>query len=296
MKTCQATRPLRTANLDEFLRQGKPMLTRGPVALIFAEDGVELASTLQHHLDKGFRETVLFGAGALPLPETLAGQVHRVDFQVSGRASVAEVVTRVSVEAPGTWFYWGYNAEYLFYPFAETRSVGELLAFHAEERRDAMVTYVIDLYAGDLAATPTGVARDDAFFDRIGYFSLDRHGEGNERLERQHDIYGGLRWRFEEHVSPELRRIDRVGLFRAKPGLELREDFTFSDPEYNTIACKWHHNLTAAVCSFKAAKALKANPGSTHAIDSFRWQNSVPFKWSSAQLLELGFIEPGQWF
>ena len=32
----------------------------------------------------------------------------------------------------------------------ESRSVVEMLAFHAEERRDAMLTYVIDLYAKDL--------------------------------------------------------------------------------------------------------------------------------------------------
>jgi hypothetical protein len=30
------------------------------------------------------------------------------------------------------------------------------------------------------------------------------------------------------------RRIDRIALFRAKPGLTLREDFTLSDEEMNT--------------------------------------------------------------
>jgi hypothetical protein len=64
----------------------------------------------------------------------------------------------------------------------------------------------------------------------------------------------------------------------------------------NTYSCEWHNNLTAAVCSFRAAKALTTNPGSTHAIKSFHWHNSIPFEWHSRQLLDLGLMEPGQWF
>jgi hypothetical protein len=44
------------------------------------------------------------------------------------------------------------------------------------------------------------------------------------------------------------------------------------------------------------AKALKRNPGSTYDIPTFRWDNSVPFEWSSRQLMDLGLMEPGQWF
>ncbi|MEL6700968.1 MAG: hypothetical protein AAFO58_04715, partial [Pseudomonadota bacterium] len=87
-----------------------------------------------------------------------------------------------------------------------------------------------------------------------------------------------------------------VSIFKAKKGLLLSEDHTFNDAEYNTYACPWHHNLTAAVCSFRTAKALKRNPGSTYAIDTFRWHNSVPFEWKSEQLMNLGLMEPGQWF
>ena len=78
--------------------------------------------------------------------------------------------------------------------------------------------------------------------------------------------------------------------------MQLRRDHTFSEPEYNTYACPWHNNLTAAVMSFRAAKALRRNPGSRDAIASFAWHNSVPFEWRSQQLLDLGLMEPGQWF
>ena len=92
------------------------------------------------------------------------------------------------------------------------------------------------------------------------------------------------------------RRIDRIGLFRAKPGLRLKADHTLSDEEFNTYACPWHNNLTAAICSFRTAKALKRNPGSSFDINTFNWRNSTEFEWHSRQLLELGLIEPGQWF
>ncbi len=83
---------------------------------------------------------------------------------------------------------------------------------------------------------------------------------------------------------------------RAKPGLKLLPDFTLSDEEMNTFTCRWHHSLTAAVCSFRTAKALHTNPGSRHAIGTFRWPNSVRFDWHSQQLMDLGLMEPGQWF
>ena len=97
-------------------------------------------------------------------------------------------------------------------------------------------------------------------------------------------------------VPAHRRKIDRISIFRARPKLKMRPDHTFSDEEYNTYSCPWHHNITAAVASFRTAKALKLNPGSTYDIAAFTWHNSVPFEWHSRQLLDLGLMEPGQWF
>ena len=47
----------------------------------------------------------------------------------------------------------------------------------------------------------------------------------NHPKERQLDFFGGLRWRFEEHVPPARRRIDRIALFKAKPGLTAAAGF-----------------------------------------------------------------------
>ena len=289
---------MRYPGLDAFLHAGRRALPEGPVAVIMAEDAVEVASTLRHHLDAGFAAVLLLAHPDLALAEAAAGPVYRIDHDVHAPDALPEAVNRIIAAAPGRWLYCGYNAEYLFHPFSETRSIGELIAFHAEERRDAVLSYVIDLYAPDLDRVPSGVSRAEAHFDRVGYYAQARpdRARGDRPKERQFDFFGGLRWRFEEHVPPHRRRIDRIALFRAQPGLRLGADFTFNVEEYNTYACAWHHNLTTAVCSFRIAKALKANPGSMFDIPTFRWGNSVPFAWRSQQLMDLGLMEPGQWF
>lgn len=289
---------MRYDSLKDFLGRSGKILAKGPVALIFAEDEVELASTLRHHLTSGFATVLVLMPAELSLEGDLAAKVHRIDLDTLAPGMLTQTVNALIAAAPGTWFYYCYNAEYLFYPFCESRSAAEMLAFHTEERRDAMLCYVIDLYAGDLGAHPSAVSLEDAYLDKSGYYALARNDPDNHNhpRERQLDFFGGLRWRYEEHVPAPRRKIDRIALFRAKPGLELRADHTFNNEEYNTYACPWHHNITAAICSFRTAKALKANPGSTFDIHNFRWHNSTPFEWHSRQLLDLGLMEPGQWF
>ena len=96
----------------------------------------------------------------------------------------------------------------------------------------------VDLYAGDLNADPTGVNADDAYLDRAGYYALARLDQPTHQpLERKLNFYGGLKWRYEEFVPYERRRIDRMALFLAKQDLVMQEQFLFSDPEYNTYSC-----------------------------------------------------------
>ena len=173
------------------------------------------------------------------------------------------VLSRLLTPLCRIWRDVGFNAEYLFFPFSSSRSIAELLQFHTEERRGSMLAYVVDLYAGDLNACPTGVNLDDAYLDRAGFYALARLDKRTHQpLERQLNFYGGLKWRYEEFVPYERRRIDRMALFQAKKDLVMQEQFLFSDPEYNTYSCPWHNNITAAVASFRTAKALKRNPTS----------------------------------
>ncbi len=285
------------SSLTDLCTGGAALLAKGPVALIFVEDAVEIASTITHHAALGFRAIIVFLPEMLALPDEVKERAHSVRYDTHGPDAVPKAVNLLIAAAPRIWFYYCYNAEYLIFPFCEHRSIGEMIAFHAEERRDAMLTYVIDLYATDLSRFPNAVDRENAHLDRSGYYALARHdAETGEPKERQLDFFGGLRWRFEEHVPWERRKIDRIALFRAKPGLKLRTDHKFDDEEYNTYACPWHHNLTAVIASFRTAKALKTNPGSMYDIPSFDWHNSVRFEWESQQLMDLGLMEPGQWF
>ena len=224
--------------------------------------------------------------------------MHRVTFDTHADSAMVTAINRLIRAAPGIWIYYCYNAEYLFHPFCETRNIREMLTFHGEERRDAVLSYVIDLYADDLDRFPNAVSLENAHLDRSGYYALGRADPANHNhpRERQLDFFGGLRWRFEEHIPVARRKIDRIALFRARPDLELQPDFTFSDEEYNTFACPWHHNITTAIASFRTAKALRTNAGSRFDIGSFRWHNSTPFEWHSQQLMDLGLMEPGQWF
>ncbi len=285
-------------NLDTLLSDKARALARGPVALIFVEDEVEVASTLRHHLDMGFDPVIALMPASFKLADDVERAVLRVTHDAAQGDDFVAAVNKVIAAAPGVWLYYCFNAEYLFFPFCESRRVGEMLHFHAEERREAMLTYVVDLYAGDLDRYPNAVSLEDAHLDKSGYYARARDDPENpgEKKERQFNFHGGLRWRYEEHIPHDRRKIDRIALFRAKPGLKLRPDHTFNDEEYNTYACPWHHNLTATIASFRTAKALKSNPGSTFDIRNFRCHTSTPFEWHSRQLLDLGLMEPGQWF
>jgi len=285
-----------TPTLDQFLAAKPAALRTGPIAILLIEDEVETASTLAHAVKAGFRTILALSPEPLALTAPHPAIVNLTFDSRRKRAHVEAVNAVNEAVPPGTWLYYGYNAEYLFFPFSETRQVGEMLAFHAEERRAAMLTYVIDLYAPDLARYPDAVNLDNAMFDRTGYYALGRTDGSGQTLDRQLDFHGGLRWRFEEYLPEDRRRIDRIALFRSRPGLRLLEDHRFDDQEYNTYACRWHNNLTAAIVSFRVAKALRRNPASRDRIDSFMWRNSHPFDWSAQQLMEFGLMEPGQWY
>jgi len=285
-------------DLDEYLAQARAGFGPGPLALIFAEDGAALRETVTHHLQLGFAHVFVLAPPTLPVPD-MPDEVTCLAFDPAPEGSVAQAVTRIGqTVAEGTWIYYGFNAEFLFFPFCDSRSVGEMLRFHAEERREAMVCFVTDLYPGDLEAAPEGICFETTHLDSAGYYALAREDAENgwRPKERQMDFFGGLRWRFEEHVPFEQRRIDRVAVFRAGRGRVVLPDHRLNEEELNTYACPWHNNLTAAVASFRAAKALRINPASRKAIAEFRWTKSVPFGWTPQELLDLGLMETGQWF
>lgn len=288
---------MRYDTLAALIASGALRKSSGPAALIMAEDDVALEATLQHHLQAGFDQLLLFAPAELELDPALEAAIERIDCDVFAEDALVGVVNRLIDPLAGRWICYGYNAEFLFFPFCESRSLRDLISFQSEERREAILSYVIDLYAPDLTRWPNAVSLENAHLDRSGYYALSRQAsDGQGVKERQMDFFGGLRWRFEEHIPWDRRKIDRIALFRARQGLRLRPDFTLTDEEMNTYACPWHHNITTTICSFRTAKALRTNPGSRSDISGFLWHRSEPFRWHSQQLMDLGLMEPGQWF
>ena len=282
-------------NLAALLADAPRRLAKGPLALVMVEDDVEVASTLAH-LDRfAFRHILVFAGPEIALPD-LGDHLTRIDYDTSAETALQNALNGMVRAVPGTWLFYCYNAEYLHYPFCESRTVGEMLSFMTEERRDSVMGYVIDLYAPDLTSHPNGVDRENAHFDKSGYYALALADASGVPLDRQLEIAGGLRWRFEDHIPKDRQRTDRVSFIRAQPGLEMLTDKSLNIPEYNTYACPWHNNLTVAIPSFRTAKALRRNPGSRNAINGFYWPQSERFDWTSYQLLDLGLMEPGQWF
>lgn len=283
-------------SLPALVADSKRTPLKGPVALILVEDDIEIARTITHHHKAGFAQLIVFCSAQTVLPEEATETLIRVDFDVSADNAL-QVITNAMIEAlPDQWLYYCYNTEYVFYPFCEHRNVVEMLDFMREERRKTVMCYMVDLYAQDLSVHPNGVDHQSAYFDKSGYYALARQDVDGETLERQINVFGGLRWRFEEHIPKSRQRTDRISFFRAQPGLQMLADRSFNMAEYNTFSCPWHNNLSAAICSFRTAKALRRNPGSRAVISTFHWPQSEKFSWQSQQLLDLGLMEPGQWF
>ena len=133
------------------------------------------------------------------------------DFHTSEDA--IDAVNQIFATFTNRWCLYCYNAEYLFFPFSETRTVGELLTFCTEELRLSVVSFIVDLYTEGLNAAPSAVDIEIAHFDRAGYFARERKNGAGHILEHQLDFCSGLKSRYEEFVAPSKRRMDRVAIF-----------------------------------------------------------------------------------
>jgi len=264
-------------------------LISGPIAILRDEDGVDLTPTIAHKRSLGFGNILVLGRTPPALDQ------DAIFMPADPSVGTTDLVNSLMDVLADRWVYWGHNAEYLYFPFCEGRSISDAAQFIEEERRAAVFCTTVDLYQPDLAGASDSWSKDAAHFDADGYFSKDRY-DGPVKLDRQINVFGGLKWRYAEHIEWSRQRIDRIAFFKARQGLRLNADGLCNDPEMNTIACPWHHNMTFCIASYRVAKSLINNPGSTYEIETFMWDRSVKFDWTAQQLLELGLMEPGQWF
>jgi hypothetical protein len=72
----QNEHPMQYKDLETFLKDGVAALTKGPVATIFVEDDVVIATRLRHHQHAGFARFIAFMPDAFELPRDLQDGAH----------------------------------------------------------------------------------------------------------------------------------------------------------------------------------------------------------------------------
>lgn len=280
------------SQIDEFAVSS---LRTGAVAILVVEDAFCLEESLFHNAKLGFSTVILVSKSRPEISLSFDTDISILWSPITGtsREKILTKLNELLNQLQGRWVYQSYNAEFLYFPFCEMRKIEDLARFMEEERRGHVYSYTVDLYNSqdDLST----FSRDDAHFDASGYYAMNRFEDG-EVLDRQIEVFGGLKWRYSEHVPWDRQRIDRVPFFKVTQGLELDAQMRPNIAELNTHSCPWHHNVTCAIASYRTAKSLRRNPGSAAAIGSFMWAQSTRFEWTSAQLMDHGMIEPGQWF
>ena len=175
----------------------RPQLGQRADCAFVIEDDVEVETILDHHIKMGFKQIIVFAKSLPGVDDDTLTQVTTVYLDTFADDCVERTVNTLMPHLTGAWGYVGFNAEYLFFPFSSSRLVAKLLAFYTEKRRGYMLTYVVDLCAGDLNADPTGVNVGDAYLDRAGYYVLARFDQRTHQpLERQLNFFSGLKWRY----------------------------------------------------------------------------------------------------
>ncbi len=275
---------MRLDSVDTYARS--PASGPLPVAIMICETAfmVTESATLLHQ--RGFGHVIAIGPGISGI-DADAAHISAFPAPVHAIAERTQVLNRLIEAHRGQWVFICFNGEFLFYPFAETRSVSDLIEFMWAERRSSVMTYGIDLYSDQMIGGGM-LAHDDAWFDAEGWYGFDR-GDGFV------DVHGGLGWRYEEYVPVATSRINRPALFLSRPGLTIRDDLWLADDDLNTVACPWHNNPTLALMTTRRARMLLEHPTFKSAVSTLTWPGSVKFGWQSNELVHRGLIEAGQW-
>ncbi|MEM6932201.1 MAG: hypothetical protein AAF526_01310 [Pseudomonadota bacterium] len=261
-------------------------LPDGVLTVLFCEDAAYVSATLDRALSQRPAHILCIG-------RTSGVEDHEhvtmIRADLADRFARDGIINRIIDRFDGRWIHWINNGDFFFYPWCESRSLGELAAFLADERRPILFSYGLDLYARELPAKNADPRLVEMWFDLRAYHAFP---EENRRLA----IFGGLGWRFEELFLPAWRQIGRAALFRAEKGVHIGKDMVFEDDVYVSVSAPWHNSPTGAVMSLRRTRHLFASPEFVDVQERLFWPGSHKFEWTSAQLLDLGMIEPGQWF
>ncbi len=262
-------------------------LPAGVVTVLLCESALHLDATAAHAVRQGTSAIIALGRAAAALGDQGVPLIRIAEEP--GDRNIPDLIPALMDALDGRWVLWLWNGEFFHYPFCETRTLGDLAEFLDSERRKQIYTYTLDLYADPMPSPEAQLSDSNMHFDRIGYYAFP---DQDQTLK----VYGALGWRFEEIAPRWMRQIGRASLVRAERGMAMTEDLHFTDPAFSSVSCPWHRSPTAAMMSLRSARRITAHPAFAAQRDSLIWHGSVPFEWTSRQLLDLGMIEPGQWF
>ncbi len=266
--------------------KARPTLPSGVVGVLLCETRAQVEATARRLEAQGASVIVAIGQ-AVDLDDIAIPVITIVERPTQRNAWL--MLNTLIDALSDRWLLWLWNGEFFVFPYAETRTLRDLTDFLADERRKMIFTYALDLYAQELPEPDQDPARMALCFDRSGYHAFPKE----EQVLR---LYGGLGWRFAEFTPKEMQQIGRTSLFRATKGVWLDRKYLFDDPEYASVSCKWHHNPPASMMPLRRSRRIMAHPRFHEVRGQLMWAGSEPFDWSAQKLLELGMIEPGQWF
>lgn len=265
--------------------RARPKLPGGVIAVLLCESDRHAAQSAARLVRQGASAIVAVGGSGdlgVDVPVIHVGALP-------DQRGLSDLMNTVLGALRGRWVLWLWNGEFFVFPYGETRTLSDLTAFLEDERRRSLYGYALDLYAPSLPKPTDAVEQATLYFDRIGYHGFPRDGQGLR-------LYGGLGWRFEEMTPPHLQQIGRTVLLKPGPDTAMNQELLFGDTEYDSVSCPWHHNPTGAVMSLRRSRRIMAHPAFAEVAHRLVWSGSEPFQWRSDQLLDLGMIEPGQWF
>ena len=270
----------------QALTQARPQIPGEAVAILICDSPLHAEASARRLARQGVGSIVALGC------DWEFAEIGVPVFAVAERVSDARMREQINPlidHLHGRWVVWLWNGEFFVFPFGETRLIGDLTAFLSDERRQSLFCYAFDLYARDLPGSEQAPELAELCFDAEGYHAFPKE-------DQQLRVFGGLGWRFQELLPETMRQIGRTTLFRAERGVHLERGMVFGDPVYASVSCPWHNNPTGAVMSLRRTRQIMAHPNFPPLRERLVWRGTERFRWTSEQLLELGMIEPGQWF
>ena len=267
----------------------------GAVAFLFVEDNHWLFETLEHLSQIGFQRIYAISPEPFAEFETFP-KVRWIEAPFTRNDAAIRLINSAQDALLGRWVYTCYNGEFLHFPFDETRKIDDFTAFLEEERKVSAMNLKMDIYPARALDQLTELKVTQCWFDKIGYFSSRGRDANGHAHDQMLEVRGGFRWRMADFLPQDSMILNRSLLFRMNANAKLGPNFRFDSPEYEYAHAQWHNSPTTVTASLRAYKYLRELPEAENTIAQLKYSGSSPYQKRGQQFMELGFMEPGQWF